>query len=64
MHKKEFAENGSILLEMNVECKIEHAKWVESLNLVPNGTKRASPRCFMEPKGSRRPWMNHLYLWG
>lgn len=39
MHKKEFAENGSILLEMNVECKIEHAKWVESLNLVPNGTK-------------------------
>ena len=23
MHKKEFAENGSILVEMNLECKNE-----------------------------------------
>ena len=32
MHKKEFAE-------MDRNASMKHSKWMESLNLVPNGTK-------------------------
>lgn len=60
MHKKEFAENGSILLEMNIDCKIEALQVGGIFESGPKRNERLLPDASWNPAGSRRPWMNHL----